>query len=126
VDFSWHPQTLELIAEYERFAAACLAQRPAQDGLDREAWRACSERGLLRLLDADDTHPHTRGLLPTVAVFEVLGRFGADRGLLFALGAHLFGCQMPICRGHRGDAPLRRKSRYPQTCPNKRATSLVS
>src|SRR5262249_27913561 len=27
---------------------------------------------------------------------DALGRGGADRGLLFAMGAHLFGCAMPI------------------------------
>jgi alkylation response protein AidB-like acyl-CoA dehydrogenase len=29
-------------------------------------------------------------------VLEALGRGGADRGLLFALGAHLFGCHLPL------------------------------
>jgi hypothetical protein len=40
VDFSWHPQALDLIAEHERFAVERLAGRPSPRGLDREAWHA--------------------------------------------------------------------------------------
>ena len=34
--------------------------------------------------------------LSTVLAFEALGRGGMPRGLLFSIGAHLFGCAMAI------------------------------
>lgn len=96
MDFSWQPHTLELIKAYSDFAKSFLANRPAVHGIDKESWQACSQQGVLRLLKGGNANDSDSSLLQTSAVFEALGRQGADRGFLFALGAHLFGCQWPI------------------------------
>lgn len=96
MDFSWQPHTLELIEDYSDFAESFLANRPVVHSIDREAWLACSQRGILRLLENANKNGSDSTLLQTSAIFEALGRQGADRGFLFALGAHLFGCQWPI------------------------------
>ena len=82
----------------EEFAAATLTDRPAGEGLDRPAWDAAFEffaaNGVIGPLRGESD---LRGL-HVIKTFEALGRGGADRGLLFALGAHLFGCVIPIAR----------------------------
>lgn len=96
MDFNWHADTQALINQYEDFAKIQFNGGREVAGLDREGWKACADKGLLHILEEDESSPHAYGLLPCVGVFEALGRYGADRGLLFALGAHLFGCQLPV------------------------------
>jgi L-prolyl-PCP dehydrogenase len=77
--------------------AASLAGRPAS-GFDTTAWAACAAQRILALPLDPGWGGDGRSLRLTAAVFEALGRAGADRGLLFSMGAHLFGCALPIAR----------------------------
>ena len=82
----------------ESFAGSTLADRPVSGRLDRPSWDAAFEffgaNGVIGSLRGEG------GLsgIHIIKTFEALGRGGADRGLLFALGAHLFGCVIPIAR----------------------------
>jgi clorobiocin biosynthesis protein CloN3 len=79
-----------------RFAETNLAGRDRTCGLDETGWRAAAELGVFRLALAGASRDRGGGALATFAMLEGLGRGGAGRGLLFALGAHLFGCLVPV------------------------------
>ncbi len=70
-------------------ATAAPSRRP---GLDSASWTAAHRAGFLR--------PATPGpdAVGAAEVMEALGHGGADRGWLFALGAHWFGCCAPLSR----------------------------
>jgi len=73
-----------------------LAKRPRLSGLDRDAWNLCCAQGVLKIPLPEKWNGEGKGAMDTVGAFEALGRGGADRGLMFALGAHLFGVAMPV------------------------------
>jgi alkylation response protein AidB-like acyl-CoA dehydrogenase len=98
MNLDWTPEQQALIAEASRFAHDRLLPRDRPTAFDEAGWRACAEHGVLALPLPAAWGGRGEGALTTVAVFEALGRGGADRGLLFALGAHLFGCALPISR----------------------------
>lgn len=102
MNFSISLPVLDLIKEYEALTKARPARQKPAPGLDRAAWQAYAELGLLRLHEHPALETHDRGLQTMATIFHTLGRAGTDRGLLFALGAHLFGCQLPI---HQYSAP---------------------
>lgn len=74
----------------QSWAEQTLAGRPRPAGLDHAAWQLCASHGVFATLDT--------GALHAAGVFEALGKGGADRGLLFALGAHLFGVMASFVR----------------------------
>ena len=78
------------------WARTDLAARPRTPGLDRAVWAAA----VARVGFAPPT-----GAAAAATRLEALGHGGAQRGLLFALGAHLFGVLAPIAR--HGSAALR-------------------
>jgi L-prolyl-PCP dehydrogenase len=98
MDLAWSDEVKRQIDDTGRFAEATLAARRAPPGFDRVAWEACGRQGLLALPLPQAWGGRNSDVLAAVAVFEALGRGGADRGLLFAMGAHLFGCAMAIAR----------------------------
>ena len=78
-------------------AAGALRARDRPASLDREAWRAAAQFGLFqRLLPAGFTSGTGHGAVDSAGLLEAMGRGGAERGLLFAMGAHLFGCLAPL------------------------------
>ncbi len=94
VRFGLPIETKQILNQAKRFAATNLAKRD-QGGLDRIGWSAVAEFGMFRLV-ARQSADGNRGALVTVAMLEGMGLGGADRGLLFAIGAHLFGCLAPL------------------------------
>jgi alkylation response protein AidB-like acyl-CoA dehydrogenase len=92
--FAWSAESRERLARAQRFAEERLAPRPASMGLDRDGWSEAAGFGIFRFAASSDAH--TGGALMSAAVLEAMGRGGAGRGLLFALGAHLFGCLVPF------------------------------
>ncbi len=96
VELDLTPRTRALATAAARVARERLLPRGPARGFDEDGWRACAEHGVLALPLPTTWGGQGESALSTVAVFEALGRGGADRGLLFALGAHLFGCALPI------------------------------
>jgi L-prolyl-PCP dehydrogenase len=86
----------EIFERARRFAEAELAKRGRSIGLDRTGWGATAKFGVFRHAAGSAERGGGRGALASVAMLEGLGRGGADRGLLFAIGAHLFGCLVPV------------------------------
>ena len=109
--FDWSPEQSRRNVETQTWADRVLRPRGRRPSLDREAWRQVARFGLFRSLSPRS--PHGRATLDTVAMLEAMGRGGADRGLLFAMGAHLFGCLAPLAtygtphQIARWDEPLR-------------------
>jgi len=66
-------------------------------GLDRTGWHQAAQFGVFRFaMPSQSEGKRGGGALDSAAVFEALGRGGADRSLLFAMGAHLFGVLAPL------------------------------
>ena len=61
-------------------------------GFDHAGWRQLADFGVFRV----DLLDKSAGLPRAARLLEAWGAGGADRGLLFAAGAHLFGCLWPL------------------------------
>lgn len=96
MELDWTDEERALIKETERFSREALSPRASNKGFDRPAWEASAKFGMLKTPLPVPWGGKGAGALRTVALFEALGRGGADRGLMFAMGAHLFGCAVPI------------------------------
>jgi alkylation response protein AidB-like acyl-CoA dehydrogenase len=95
--FDWSKETGRRVGEARAFAEQALQPRGRQAGLDRDGWRFAARFGLFRaLLPRNGASGRYKGALESAALLEAMGRGGADRGLLFAIGAHLFGCLAPL------------------------------
>jgi len=88
----------QVVESAGQLAADVLSQRDNCEEFDRSAWDTCGKAGLLNLCLPQQWGGAGLDMLSTVHAYEALGQGGADRGLLFAMGAHLFGCAVPIAR----------------------------
>jgi alkylation response protein AidB-like acyl-CoA dehydrogenase len=118
VYLDWTPKQHELFAGLRGFALAQLSGRAPEDpaepserpageappqgfervGFDRVGFEQCGAAGLLRMPLPVHWGGFGAGALETVGALEALGEGGADRGLLFGMGAHLLGCALPLAR----------------------------
>jgi len=88
------PAELRDRAERARRFAEGRATAKAGGALDLDTWRAAASFGLFG--SASDLAAGGKSALAAFVLFEAMGRGGLDRSLLFAMGAHLFGCAIPI------------------------------
>jgi alkylation response protein AidB-like acyl-CoA dehydrogenase len=91
MDLNWSEADQARLKEAESFAAR-LANRIRLDDHDGAAWLECVRFGVFETMLPTAMGGQGRGALFLSALFEHLGRGGCDRSLLFAMGAHLFGC----------------------------------
>jgi len=105
MDFHWTEQDRELFTASRSFAEKELVCEQKTPGFAWDMWRACAKQGVLGLSLPKKVGGQGVSFLGTTGAFEALGRGGADRGLLFAVGAHLFGCAMSIAK--YGSGPQR-------------------
>ena len=92
MDFSLSDNDRALWESARRLALGELQLAGPASGFDHSAWNRISELGVFQVDPAD-----TPGALArTTHLLEALGTGGADRGLLFAAGAHFFGCLWPL------------------------------
>lgn len=102
VAFDWEPHQLALHDELVELARSRLndgADERDRDGVfSRDLWRACAEAGIQGLVVPAELGG--RGLDPLTAALalEGLGYGCLDGGLVFALGAHLWSCVLPLLR----------------------------
>lgn len=80
-----------------RHAEARLERRAGASGFDMDAWSDVADFGTFTRAMARRA-PGGAGAVATLAILSGLGRGGADRGLLVAAGAHVFGCLIPLLR----------------------------
>ncbi|MET7704761.1 acyl-CoA dehydrogenase family protein [Micromonospora sp. NPDC005413] len=97
MDFAW---TSEQRAAYDEVRASVAETfAPTADAgrlHDRDAWRRLGQLGLLGLCIPAEYGGGGLGALDTALRVEAFGRGCADTGLVFASGAHLFACAMPV------------------------------
>ena len=87
------------VAIAEQWARSVLAGRPRTADFDATSWQEVSRSGLFGIARPIEAGGKGQGAVAVTAVLEAMGRGGADRGLLMACGAHLFGCACPVA-GH--------------------------
>lgn len=91
----WEPAQRK---EYDEMLAAVrrhFADRAAATPL-RDSWRHCGDLGLLGLCVSQEYGGGGRSALDTAHLIEAFGRGCPDTGLVFAAGAHLFACAVPV------------------------------
>lgn len=97
--------------EVIRFAreelASDLVRRDAEGEFSRELWQRVADAGVLGLLVPEGYGGRGADLVSVLAAMEGLGYGCADNGLLFAIGAHVWACTMPIL--HFGTAEQKRR-----------------
>jgi acyl-CoA dehydrogenase len=76
-----------------QFASQHLLPRRPASGFDSGGWQLLFDRGLFSPA-ASQSHSIRR----TAHLLKAVGSGGADRGLLFAIGAHYYGCTFPVIR----------------------------
>ena len=97
MDCKFPKEAQRLYDDAAQFAESSLAGGRPDSGFDRAGWRLLGAFGVFRRAATREAQGGA-GAIETVAILEGLGRGGADRGLLFAAGAHLFGCLIPLAR----------------------------
>lgn len=99
---SWTPEQLrwkeELIRTVQSELDGDLLERDRQQRFDRDAWRTLARLGLPGLPIASAYRGRGADALTTMLALEGLGYACRDNGLSFALGAHLWGCALPLAR----------------------------
>jgi alkylation response protein AidB-like acyl-CoA dehydrogenase len=100
VDFSLDKDQLALISEITEFAEKELnegiVEADRAGTFRRELWLACGGRGLQGLPVPEEFGGRGLDPLSTMLAIEALGKGCVDAGLVFAVGAHLFGCTVPV------------------------------
>src|SRR5258705_7890787 len=95
MDFALPVEVREEAHRALRFAEG-RAPRGQGAGLDLDTWREVASLGLMKCALPAEWGGRAQGALASFAILEAMGRGGMDRSLLFAIGAHLFGCAIPI------------------------------
>ena len=103
MDFNVSPAAAAFASTLRQWASARPSGAPRPSGFDAAAWRALADLGLLSAVLPALAGGQAAGAADLVSAMEALGQGGADRGLLFALGAHLFGCAVPLTRHGRAE-----------------------
>ncbi|MFL6139176.1 MAG: acyl-CoA dehydrogenase family protein [Frankiaceae bacterium] len=86
----------EMLAAASQRLGAVTPYDREQPWFTRAEWRACGELGLLGLAVPESHGGGGLGALETAHLLEAFGRACPDTGLVFAAGAHLLACAMPI------------------------------
>lgn len=96
VDFGLTDTQRSLVLDAERRAGKLVQGSDGQGLMARAQWRLWGSEGWLGTCLSTENGGGGHGALSTVLAFEALGKAGVDRGRLFAVGAHLFGCTMAV------------------------------
>lgn len=100
INFDWHKTQLDLRNRIIAFAQAelnaGLAERDEQHCFHVNGWRQCGRQGVLGLPVPQRYGGSGYDALTTACALEGFGYGSHDNGLNFAIGAHLFGCTLPI------------------------------
>lgn len=92
MEFSWAPKTISEINRFVDLYKSIPEKDSRSDKFDRETWNLFAHNGLFKI----PSPSKDSNLLTTAAIFEALGKNGMNASQLFAMGAHLYGCQIPI------------------------------
>lgn len=100
MDFTLSPRQEALKARLRTFAgdrlAACVLDLDREASFDREGWKACGQEGIHGLPVPAEFGGGGADPLTTVVALETLGFACRNQGLLFAINAHIWGCEIPV------------------------------
>ena len=126
MDFEFTPEQAKLreavIAMARDALGRDLVRRDREGGFDAEGWRRCAQAGLQGLTIERRWGGRGADALDAAAAFEALGYACADNGLNFAIGAHLWGCAMPLATF---GSEAQKKRLLPPLCSGERIAALA-
>lgn len=102
MDFEWTEQQQRYRDSVVRFAQRelndDLVRRDGDHEFSREAWNKCAAFGIQGLPVPEDLGGGGADALAIVVALEALGYGCGDNGLIFALNAQMWSCEIPILR----------------------------
>src|SRR5438270_9256404 len=102
MDFQWTDEQRAYHDTVVSFAQRRLPQdvleRDAEHRFSREAWRRCAELGIQGLPVPEELGGSGADARTIVLALEGLGYGCRDNGLIFALGAQMWACEVPLVR----------------------------
>lgn len=102
MDFELTEEQRLLRATITEFAQANLNDdvvgRDGAGSFSRDAWRKCADLGILGLPVPREYGGTDAGALTTMVALEALGYACTDNGLIFALNAQMWACEVPLVR----------------------------
>lgn len=100
MDFSWTTEQIKLRKKIIQFVkqelSANILELDRQEVFNLEGWQKCSEFGFLGLPIPKQYGGSEADILTTICALEALGYASQDNGLIFALNAHLWACEIPL------------------------------
>ncbi len=100
IDFAWNQEQIKFKKEVINFAQTELNQQlidlDKQEQFNLTGWRKCGDFGLIGLPIPRQYGGKETDILTTIYALEGLGYGCKDNGLIFALNAHLWACEIPI------------------------------
>jgi alkylation response protein AidB-like acyl-CoA dehydrogenase len=102
MDFEWTPEQREYRDSVVKFAQNRLSrgviERDVEHAFSREAWKACAEIGIQGLPVPEEYGGSAADATTIVLALEGLGYGCRDNGLMFALGAQMWACEVPLVK----------------------------
>ena len=100
MNFSWSKTQNKLYEEIlsysQKYLNRSVGKREQAHQFCQKSWELCGEAGLLALCVPEQYGGKGYDVLTTAYITEAFGEGCEDTGLVFAVGAHLFACLMPI------------------------------
>jgi hypothetical protein len=100
MDFSWTEEQIQFREKIVKFAQASLQSNlidlDLREEFHRESWEKCGKFGLIGLPIPRQYGGLQADILTTIYALEALGYGCKDNGLIFAINAHIWACEIPI------------------------------
>lgn len=100
MDFSWTEEQVQFRQKVIQFAQqelqGNLVDLDWREEFNREGWQKCGELGLIGLPIPRQYGGSEADILTTIYGLEALGYGCKDNGLIFAINAHIWACEIPI------------------------------
>ena len=100
MDFSWTEEQIQFKKKVIQFAQqelqSNLIDLDRREEFDREGWKKCGKFGLIGLPIPQQYGGRETDILTTLYGLEALGYGCKDNGLIFAINAQIWACEIPI------------------------------
>ena len=100
MDFSWTEEQIQFKKKVIQFAQqelqSNLVDLDWREEFDREGWQKCGKFGLIGLPIPQQYGGRETDILTTLCGLEALGYGCKDNGLIFAINAQIWACEIPI------------------------------
>ena len=100
MDFSWTEEQIQFKKKVIQFAQqelqSNLIDLDRREEFDREGWKKCGKFGLIGLPIPQQYGGRETDILTTICGLEALGYGCKDNGLIFAINAQIWACEIPI------------------------------